>query len=302
MKGVCLVMGSENDFKYAERIGRRLKDYGIEFSYRVSSGHKTTEKTLDLTDEYDIFGAIAGRSDALSAVTDGNTSSPVYACRPDTDEDTRLMDTWSSLRMPSDICPMTVLGAGMAACQIARAYPTESRIEAREGKAPRVSIIWDARIPKDMSTKVVEKCVGKVEKLGLPCEVHFADLDGAENPELFPVDESSLSVVVFTNLESGRYGHDNPAYAGKVMDVPFLVCPDTGLSKPDMRAQIENALTGESPSIYPLVMDPGNAGLAAVKLLGVYHPEIREALDEHMKKVREKIRDSDMKVMDKTPW
>ena len=52
---------------------------------------------------------IAGKSNALSALVDGNSVKPIISCPPI--KDTNIYDLYSSVSLPSGISPVTVLGA-----------------------------------------------------------------------------------------------------------------------------------------------------------------------------------------------
>jgi len=71
---------------------------------------------LDEPDEDDevVYITVAGRSNALSGIVDANTNYPVIACPPYSDKFSGS-DIFSSLRMPSGVCPMVVLDPGNAA-------------------------------------------------------------------------------------------------------------------------------------------------------------------------------------------
>ncbi len=124
MSQVVILMGSKSDLEFASKIGKTLEKFGVEFSYRVASAHKTPEKVLKIIKEYEdkntVFITVAGRSNALSGFVDANTSNPVIACPPYSDKFAG-MDIFSSLRMPSGVAPMVVLepeNAALAAVKI----------------------------------------------------------------------------------------------------------------------------------------------------------------------------------------
>lgn len=115
-------MGSKSDMKFAEKIGEKLKFFGVNFEYEVASAHKTPEKVLKIVKrgDVDLFITIAGRSNALSGMVDANTTKPVIACPPYSDKFAG-MDILSSLRMPSGVAPLVVLepeNAALAALKI----------------------------------------------------------------------------------------------------------------------------------------------------------------------------------------
>lgn len=119
---ILIVMGSKSDLKFAEKIGEKLKSFGVDFEYEVASAHKTPEKVLRIVkrEDVDLFITVAGRSNALSGMIDANTVKPVIACPPYSDKFAG-MDILSSLRMPSGVAPLVVLepeNAAIAAVKI----------------------------------------------------------------------------------------------------------------------------------------------------------------------------------------
>ena len=87
MKGkVIILMGSERDLDFCNEIAKHVKTLGLEYLFRVGSAHKTPEKVLQTLKEYEkqkvVYITVAGRSNALSAFVDANTTKPVIACPP----------------------------------------------------------------------------------------------------------------------------------------------------------------------------------------------------------------------------
>ncbi len=119
---VVIIMGSKADVEFSRKIAKVLDEFGISYTMRVASAHKTPEKVLKILKEYKdaLFITVAGRSNALSGFVDANTTSPVIACPPYSDKFSGL-DVLSSLRMPSGVAPMVVLepeNAALAAAKI----------------------------------------------------------------------------------------------------------------------------------------------------------------------------------------
>ena len=58
----------------------------MDYEFRVASAHKTPQKVLEILKEFEaekvVYVTVAGRSNALSAFVDANTSKPVIACPP----------------------------------------------------------------------------------------------------------------------------------------------------------------------------------------------------------------------------
>ena len=119
-----IVMGSERDLDFSREIAKYLKILGVPYEFRVASAHKTPEKVLEVIKEFEqektIYITVAGRSNALSAFIDGNTSKPVIACPPYS-EKFGGADIYSSLRVPSGIGSVVTVepeGAAIAAAKI----------------------------------------------------------------------------------------------------------------------------------------------------------------------------------------
>jgi 5-(carboxyamino)imidazole ribonucleotide mutase len=124
MAKVVIIMGSKGDLEHSRKISEVIEEMGIECASRIASAHKVPLKALDIIRQYEhegvVFITVAGRSNALSGFVDANTARPVIACPPYSDK-FGGQDIYSSLRMPSGVCPMLVLEpeeAGLAALKI----------------------------------------------------------------------------------------------------------------------------------------------------------------------------------------
>lgn len=122
---VVIIMGSKGDLSHAQGIVKTLKTFDITPELRVCSAHKATRRILEILAEYEqqtplIYIAIAGRSNALSAVVDANSVHPVISCPPYS-ERFGGADIFSSLRLPSGIATPTILepeGAALLAVKM----------------------------------------------------------------------------------------------------------------------------------------------------------------------------------------
>jgi 5-(carboxyamino)imidazole ribonucleotide mutase len=119
-----ILMGSERDLEFSREIAKYLKVFGVDYEFRVASAHKTPEKVLALLKEFEpervVYVTVAGRSNALSAFVDANTTKPVIACPPYS-EKFGGSDIFSSLRVPSGIGSVVTIepeGAAIAAAKI----------------------------------------------------------------------------------------------------------------------------------------------------------------------------------------
>jgi 5-(carboxyamino)imidazole ribonucleotide mutase len=123
---VVIILGSGRDAEFAQRITHVLAEFDVPHVTRVASAHKTPDKLLSLLKQYDaqdnavIYITVAGRSNAMSGVVDANTVNPVISCPPYSDRFGGA-DIYSSLRMPSGVCPLVILepeAAALAAAKI----------------------------------------------------------------------------------------------------------------------------------------------------------------------------------------
>ena len=124
MKAV-MIMGSESDKDFANKITKHLDELSIKYEIFVASAHKQPLKVLDIinsnTQEKGIvFITIAGRSNALSGFVAANSEKPVIACPTFKDKIDMLVNIHSTLQMPSKAPVLTVLDPGNCALAIKR--------------------------------------------------------------------------------------------------------------------------------------------------------------------------------------
>ncbi len=143
-------MGSKSDLDQGQAVATALADFGIESEIRVASAHKAAAYVLDLLAGYEadprpkVYVTIAGRSNALSGLVDGNVAAPVIACPPYSDRFGGA-DVFSSLRMPSGIAPAVVLEPGGAALLAAKVLglsdpDVRKAVETAQGKSTQTII------------------------------------------------------------------------------------------------------------------------------------------------------------------
>lgn len=115
---VIIIMGSDKDMEPAKKMRQFIEKFSVEVEMRIASAHKTPLKVIKILDENRnenvVFITIAGKSNALSAFVDANTTKPVIAC-PALKNDKFDMDVFSSLSMPGGVAPMVVLDPENAA-------------------------------------------------------------------------------------------------------------------------------------------------------------------------------------------
>jgi phosphoribosylaminoimidazole-succinocarboxamide synthase len=123
---VPIIVGSERDNELAKQIQCHLQKFNLNSIIRVCSAHKSCINLLKILNKYEkddnvkTYITIAGKSNALSALVDGNSSRPIISCPPI--KDTNIYDLYSSVSLPSGITPLTVLGAENAAIAAAKIY------------------------------------------------------------------------------------------------------------------------------------------------------------------------------------
>jgi 5-(carboxyamino)imidazole ribonucleotide mutase len=134
---VVIVMGSERDFEFCREIARHLKVLKVDYEFRVASAHKTPQKVLQILKEYEkesiVYVTVAGRSNALSAFVDVNTTKPVIACPPYC-EKFGGADIYSSLRVPSGIGSVVTIEPEGAAIAAAKLFGMEDKELAKRVK------------------------------------------------------------------------------------------------------------------------------------------------------------------------
>jgi len=139
---VVVLMGSERDLEFSREISKYLKLLEVVYEFRVASAHKTPEQVLRILQEFEkekvVFVTVAGRSNALSAFVDANTSKPVIACPPYS-EKFGGVDLYSSLRVPSGIGSTVTIEPEGAAIAAAKILALEDKILETQVKAYQAS-------------------------------------------------------------------------------------------------------------------------------------------------------------------
>ena len=132
-----IVMGSERDLDFSREIAKYLKLLSVNYEFRVASAHKTPDKVLEIIKEFEaekvVYITVAGRSNALSAFVDANSSKPVIACPPYS-ETFSGADILSSLRVPSGIGSVVTISSEGAAIAAAKIFALEDNALAEKVK------------------------------------------------------------------------------------------------------------------------------------------------------------------------
>jgi len=121
MSKVIIIMGSESDKDFVQKITAKLTELNIEFEEHIASAHKQPKKVLEIIEKNNesedklCYITVAGRSNALSGFTATNAKQPVIACPPLKDKMDYMVNIHSTLQMPSKVPVMTVIDPGNAA-------------------------------------------------------------------------------------------------------------------------------------------------------------------------------------------
>lgn len=131
---IVILMGSERDLEFCRQISTYAEALGLEHEFRVASAHKTPEKVLKILKDFErekvVFITVAGKSNALSAFVDANSTKPVIACPPYS-ERFGGADIYSSLRIPSGVGSVLTIEPEGAAIAAAKILAVEDRELAR---------------------------------------------------------------------------------------------------------------------------------------------------------------------------
>ncbi len=123
-----IILGSEVDVPYAEKIAGELKNFDVPSQIIVASAHKVPELVVKVIDKLNadpqpqVVIAVVGMSNGLAGVMAGSCIHPIITCPPYENIDEYLVDVHSCLRMPSDVPVMTVLNYKNAALSAARIF------------------------------------------------------------------------------------------------------------------------------------------------------------------------------------
>ena len=85
---VPIIVGSDKDVEFAKEIQNHLTKFKLDSIIRVCSAHKSCMNLLKILKEYECieniktYITIAGKSNALSALVDGNSVKPIMSCPP----------------------------------------------------------------------------------------------------------------------------------------------------------------------------------------------------------------------------
>ena len=121
---VPIIMGSDKDIPHCDKIRDELNKFGVKVEYRICSAHKSGVYLLNMLKSYEedinvlCVVTVAGRSNALSAFTDGHFTKPVIANPPLNNGN--IHNLHSSTSMPSGVSPLVILGASNCALAVVK--------------------------------------------------------------------------------------------------------------------------------------------------------------------------------------
>ncbi|MFC1748507.1 AIR carboxylase family protein [Pseudomonadota bacterium] len=127
-KLVPILLGSDKDQPFADKIIAELEVWGIPYKVHVVSAHKVPELLVDIVKEYNEYAGslcyvtIAGRSNGLSGTTAGSSIHPVIACPPFSSKEDMMINLNSTLQMPSETPVLTVLDPKNVVLSIVRIF------------------------------------------------------------------------------------------------------------------------------------------------------------------------------------
>jgi len=124
MKAI-IIMGSESDRTFAEKITGEFDKHKIEYDINVASAHKQPLEVLEILKSNSakksvVYITIAGRSNALSGFVAANSDKPVIACPPFKDKIDMMVNIQSTLQMPSNAPVLTILDPGNCSLAVKR--------------------------------------------------------------------------------------------------------------------------------------------------------------------------------------
>ena len=119
MKSVIIVMGSDSDLPVVSKAADVLKEYGVPFSVRVLSAHRTPEAAADLAKTARANGAgviiaAAGKAAHLAGAMAANSTLPVIGIPVKSSTLDGLDALLSTVQMPSGMPVATVAIDGAA--------------------------------------------------------------------------------------------------------------------------------------------------------------------------------------------
>ena len=105
MAKILILMGSDSDWSIMKKAATILKDFEVDYEVRVSSAHRTPQKTIDLVENFDgdCFIIGAGAAAHLAGVVAAHTVKPVIAVPINSTPLNGVDALYATVQMPSGI-------------------------------------------------------------------------------------------------------------------------------------------------------------------------------------------------------
>ncbi len=105
MSKVLILMGSDSDWPIMKKCCSILNDFDVSYDVRVSSAHRTPEKTVDLVETFEGSCIIVGAGAAahLAGVVAAHTTKPVIAIPINATPLNGVDALYATVQMPSGI-------------------------------------------------------------------------------------------------------------------------------------------------------------------------------------------------------
>ncbi|TGE33681.1 5-(carboxyamino)imidazole ribonucleotide mutase [Desulfosporosinus sp. Sb-LF] len=118
MSQIGVIMGSDSDYKIMEEAVKVLRQFELDFEIKISSAHRTLERTVDWVKSFEAQGgkliiAAAGLAAHLPGVVAGATTLPVIGVPLSSGALEGIDALYSIVQMPPGI-PVATVGIGAA--------------------------------------------------------------------------------------------------------------------------------------------------------------------------------------------
>lgn len=118
MSQIGVIMGSDSDYKIMEEAIKVLREFEVDFEVKISSAHRTLERTVDWVKGFEAQGgkliiAAAGLAAHLPGVVAGATALPVIGVPMRSGALEGIDALYSIVQMPPGI-PVATVGIGAA--------------------------------------------------------------------------------------------------------------------------------------------------------------------------------------------
>ncbi len=118
MSQIGVIMGSDSDIKIMEDAMKILREFGVDFEVKISSAHRTLDRTVDWVRAFEVQGgkliiAAAGLAAHLPGVVAGATILPVIGVPLSSGAMEGIDALYSIVQMPPGI-PVATVGIGAA--------------------------------------------------------------------------------------------------------------------------------------------------------------------------------------------